>query len=84
MITDALHTKTFGVVISFMFGLALVLVLVPMCRGKDCMLVKAPPVHEVRETVYKIGSKCYQFEAVGMDCPVNGKAIEAFENISKA
>ena len=81
MITDALRSEAFGTMVSFMFGVAIVVVLVPMCRGKDCMIVKAPPVHEVRDTIYKIGTKCYKFETIGMDCPVNGKAIEAFENI---
>ncbi len=57
------------------------MVLTPICKGKDCLLVKAPPVHEVRDTVYKIGTKCYKFETVGMECPAGGKTIEAFENI---
>lgn len=70
----------FGQIVSFMFGLALVMVLTPMCRGKGCMIVKAPPLHEVNHTVYHIASKCYKFEAIPMECPVEG-AIEAFENV---
>jgi hypothetical protein len=44
------------------------------------MIVKAPPIHEVKDTVYHIGTKCYKFDTVQMDCPASG-AIEAFENI---
>ena len=80
MIADALHSPVFGIIVSFMFGLATVMVLFPMCRGKECMIVKAPPVHEVKESVYKIGKKCYKFDTIQMDCPASG-AIEAFENI---
>jgi hypothetical protein len=79
MISDALNKPEFGMLISFMFGLAIVMVITPMCRGKDCMIVKAPPLHEVNHSVYHIATKCYTFEAVPMDCPANG-AIEAFEN----
>lgn len=64
--------------VSFMLGLAIVVVAAPICRGKDCMIVKAPPLHEVNHTIYHIASKCYKFDAVAMDCPEQG-VIEAFE-----
>lgn len=79
MIIDALKKPVFGMAISFMLGVAIVMILSPICHGKSCMLVKAPPLHEIKESVYQIGSKCYKFDAVGMDCPASG-AIEAFEN----
>lgn len=78
MITKALHSPIFGMMVSFMLGLAIVVVAAPICRGKDCMIVKAPPLHEVNHTIYHIASKCYKFEAVPMDCPENG-VIEAFQ-----
>jgi hypothetical protein len=46
------------------------------------MIVKAPPIHEVRDSVYHIASKCYKFETVQMDCPAQG-VVEAFENVRK-
>jgi hypothetical protein len=78
MISDALHKPMFGVIVSFMFGIAVVMVFAPICRGTKCMVIKAPPVHEVKDSVYKIGSKCYKFETVGMDCPASG-VVEAFQ-----
>jgi hypothetical protein len=81
MIIDAFKNPIFKVLVSFMFGLAIVLVVSPICRGRSCMVVKAPPIHEVQESVYHIASKCYKFETVQMDCPAQG-AIEAFENIN--
>ena len=80
MISQALNRPMFGIMVSFMLGIAIVMVITPMCRGKDCMIVKAPPIHEVNHTVYHIASKCYKFETVPMDCPASG-AIEAFENM---
>ena len=78
MIIDAIKNPAFGSVVSLMLGIALVVLAYPMCRGKDCMIVKAPPIHEVANTVYHIGSKCYKFEAAQMDCPKEG-VIEAFQ-----
>lgn len=80
MIAQILHTKVFGIMVSFMLGIAIVMVVTPMCRGKDCMIVKAPPINEVTHSIYHIASKCYKFEAIPMECPASG-AIEAFENL---
>ena len=66
-------------IVSFMLGVAIVMVVSPICHGKNCMIVKAPPLNEVRNTVYHIATKCYKFEAVPMECPASG-VIEAFEN----
>jgi len=80
MIIDALKNPIFGSMVSFMLGLAIVIIIAPICHGKECMVVKAPPIHEVRDSIYHIASKCYKFETVQMDCPAQG-VIEAFENV---
>jgi len=82
MLVDALKNPILGSLISFMLGLALVIIIAPICRGKNCMIVRAPPIHEIRDSVYHIASKCYKFETVQMDCPAQG-VIEAFENVNK-
>jgi hypothetical protein len=80
MIIDAFKNPIVKVLVSFMFGLAIVLIVSPICHGRSCMVVKAPPIHEVQDSVYHIASKCYKFETVQMDCPAQG-AIEAFESV---
>jgi len=80
MIVDALKNPIFGTMVSFMLGLAIVIIIAPICHGKECMIVRAPPIHEVRDSVYHIASKCYKFETVQMECPAQG-VIEAFENV---
>lgn len=82
MIIDALKNPIFGVMVSFMLGLAIVIIIAPICHGKECMIVRAPPIQEVRDSIYHIASKCYKFETVQMDCPAQG-VVEAFENIRK-
>ena len=82
MLVDALKNPILGSLISFMLGLALVIIIAPICHGKNCMIVRAPPIHEIRDSVYHIASKCYKFETVQMDCPAQG-VIEAFENVNK-
>ena len=80
MIIDAIKNPLFGSLVSFMLGLAIVLIIAPICHGKECMIVKAPPIHEVRDSIYHIGTKCYKFETLQLDCPAQG-VVEAFENV---
>jgi len=63
-----------------MFGLAIVLVVSPICHGRACMVVKAPPINEVNDSVYQIASKCYKFDTVQLDCPAQG-VVESFESV---
>ena len=43
------------------------------------MIVKAPPIHEVKDSTYKIGNKCYKFDTLQMDCPASSDGVvEAF------
>ena len=80
MMLKAIHTPLFGSVVSFMLGVAIVMVASPICRGSACMIIKAPPLHEVKDAVYHIGTKCYKFNPVQLDCPAEG-VIESFENV---
>jgi hypothetical protein len=80
MIIDALKSEFSGMIISFIFGMAIVMIVAPICHGKGCIVVKAPPIHELKESVYQIGNKCYKFDTITLDCPASG-AVEPFENL---
>jgi hypothetical protein len=80
MIIGVLKNPLFGSIVSFMLGLAIVVIIAPICHGRECMIVRAPPIHEVRDSIYHIASKCYKFDTVQMECPKEG-VIEAFENV---
>lgn len=80
MITQVLHREYFCIGLSCLLGFAIVMVVSPICRGKNCMVVKAPPIHEVKDTVYHIATKCYKFDTVQMDCPAQG-VVEAFQSV---
>jgi hypothetical protein len=82
MLLSALKNPVFGIMVSFMLGLAIVVLVAPICRGKQCMIVKAPPIHEIQDSISHIAAKCYKFETVQMDCPAQG-VVEAFENVKK-
>lgn len=83
MIWDFLKSKNFNLIFSVLLGLGLAAILRPVCKGDQCLVMKAPPVHEVETTTYQLGSKCFQFKVENRDCPSKGKVIEAF-SLSRA
>lgn len=79
MIVDAIKTEKFSIVFSIVLGFAIVaLAIIPACKGENCYIQKAPSVKEMKESTFRIGRKCYQFKPTTVDCPADGKAVEAF------
>ena len=72
------ETPQFRFFFSFIIGVGLMSLFRPLCKGHDCQIVRAPPPHEIEQTTYKIGSKCYQFKTNSLECPSEG-VIEPFE-----
>jgi hypothetical protein len=50
---------------------------IPLCKGDECFIKKAPSIEEMKKNTFKIGSKCYQFKSDIVTCPSSG-SIEAF------
>ena len=74
---EILKTEKFATMFSFIIGFGLIAILIPVCKGDQCFLKKAPSVEEMKNTTYHIGKNCYQFTAETVECPAEG-AIEAF------
>ena len=72
-----LKTSKFDIIFSVVVGFAIMSLTIPLCKGDECFIKKAPSVEEMKKSTFKIGSKCYQFKPETMACPSTG-AIEAF------
>jgi hypothetical protein len=74
---EALQTERFALMFSFILGFSLMALLIPVCKGDECLVKKAPSPQEMKKTTYRLGNKCYQFRPETVECPTKG-AIEAF------
>ena len=75
---EILKTEKFAVLFSFIVGFGLTVMLIPVCKGDECFVKKAPTVEEMKGSTFRLGSKCYQFKPEFVDCPESG-VIEAFQ-----
>jgi len=72
--------KNVGVLISCVIGFGLAALFRPMCKGPDCVILRGPPVSQLREAVFQIGAKCHEFKAKATECPKDKTpVVETFE-----
>jgi hypothetical protein len=76
---EVLKTEKFAILFSFILGFALVAIAIPVCKGDECVVKKAPLIEEMKSSTFQISSKCYQFKPEIVDCPAFG-VIEAFQS----
>lgn len=59
----------FATIISVVLGFGLAAIFRPLCKGPDCLIIRGPPVNEIRGAVYQFGTKCVEFDAKAVECP---------------
>lgn len=57
---------------SFMLGIAIAAMFRPVCRGPECVVLRGPPVQDIRDAVYQFGSRCVEFKTKAVECPKGG------------
>jgi hypothetical protein len=62
--------------ISFVIGFGLAAIFRPLCKGPECLVIRGPPVTEIRGAVYQFGTKCVEFVPKAVECPSNKKVVE--------
>jgi hypothetical protein len=67
----------FNTAFSFIIGFGILCIIRPLCKGKECMIEKAPDRKEFESSIYKIKDKCYKFSSEMTDCPATN-VIEPF------
>ena len=54
--------------ISGLFGIALALMLKRVCKGKGCIVIQAPPLNEINNTIYELEGECYKYTPKVVKC----------------
>jgi hypothetical protein len=61
---------------SVILGFGLATLFRTVCKGKNCLLFKAPPMDEIQDKVFKHQDKCYKFTPVTKKCDTSKKNVE--------
>lgn len=58
--------------LSLLVGFGIAAIFRPLCNGPDCVVIRGPPVNDIRGSVYQIGKQCVEFKPKAIACPKNG------------
>lgn len=64
-------------VMSFMWGMAISVLLLRKCMDGYCVVVKGPDKKEINGNVFKVDGKCYNFEPKISKCKENKLPIKS-------
>ena len=70
------HTESGKYLMSIILGFGLATLFRTVCKGKNCLIVKAPPLDDIQDKIYKHQGKCYKFTPVTTKCNTNKKNVE--------
>ena len=62
------HTGTGKIIMSIILGLGLATFFRAICKGKNCKIIKSPPLEEIEDQIYKFDGKCYKIEKNAVKC----------------
>ena len=58
-----------GALLSVLLGFGLAAIFRPLCKGPECIIMRGPPVGDIKGAVYQFGAKCVEFDAKAVECP---------------
>ena len=73
-----LQTQNGRYAISFILGMGLASLFRKVCKDRNCLIFKAPPLSEVTKNTYAYGDKCYTFKEKLTKCNPDNKEKIAF------
>ena len=73
-----LHTQNGRYAISFILGMGLASLFRKICKDRNCLIFKAPPLSEVTNNTYAYGDKCFTFKEKLTKCNPENKEEVSF------
>ena len=71
-----IQTDTGRVLMSVILGIGLATLFKASCKNRNCLLVKAPSLEQLKDKIYKVDDKCYKFNPTQMKCDTSKEVYE--------
>ena len=70
---DILKSEQGKILLSIIWGIGLSCLFRQVCKGRDCIVIRAPDPFSIKDKVFKVEKKCYQYIPYHTEC--NGDII---------
>ena len=68
-IIDTFVSSDYGkIIISIIWGIGLASLFRRVCKGRNCIVIKAPDPKELNDKIYGFDGKCYKFNPQSTSC----------------
>lgn len=71
-----LHSQNGKIIMSVILGFGLATLFRSVCKGKNCIILHAPPLNEIKDKIYSHQDKCYKFSSSVTKCDSVKKTVE--------
>ena len=72
-----LHSTNGHYLMSLILGFGLATLFRTVCKGKNCIVLKAPNLSDIDGQVYRFQEKCYKYNTKPVKCDGSKKTVEA-------
>jgi len=62
------QTEGGRLLMSVILGVGLATLFKVSCKDKNCLLMRAPPLEQLKDKIYKVDDKCYKFKPTQTKC----------------
>jgi hypothetical protein len=73
---NVLRSKNGKIIFSIIWGLGLACLFRKVCKGRGCIIYRAPAPKSVEKNIYKFNEKCYQYTPRTVSCEDSTSIIE--------
>jgi hypothetical protein len=70
------HTKNGKYIMSCILGFGLATLFRIVCKDKECIIFRAPPLEKIKDKIYNHNNKCFKYDIVSVKCNKNKKIID--------
>lgn len=82
---ELLDIPWLAAILSFFIGFGIAAMFRPLCSGSECIVIHGPPVKDVIDKVFQMGSgsenKCVEFTTEVVQCPASG-AVKTVQRVA--
>jgi hypothetical protein len=63
-----LKSRISKIILGILWGLGLACLFRKVCRGRNCIIYKAPDIKDIKDNIYNFNDSCYQYNIVNSEC----------------
>lgn len=75
-LTKFVHSSTGKIIMSILLGFGLATFFREVCKGKECLEFYAPSLDQIKDKIYKVDNKCFNYVPKLTKCSADKKIIE--------